>query len=65
MAMTLAQAQTKIGARVRYHPPGANTTARAEDGRIASVNDRYVFVIYRGSALGAKATRPEDLELLP
>jgi hypothetical protein len=64
MAMTLAQAKAKIGAKVRYHPPGANTTARTEDGRISSVNDRYVFVIYVGG-MGAKATRPDDLELLP
>lgn len=63
MAMTIEQARAKIGARVRYHPPGAETALIDEDGRISSVNDRYVFVIYQGG-MGAKATRPDDLELL-
>jgi len=38
-------------------------TDRAEDGVITSVNDRYVFVRYRGWG-GSKATSPEDLTLL-
>lgn len=57
--MTLDEAQRNIGAGVVYRPhPG-----HAEDGDIVSVNDSVVFVRYVGDRT-AKATYPEDIELL-
>jgi hypothetical protein len=61
--MTLEQAAGQVGATVRYHPPGVDTTAPTEIGRITSVNDAWVFVVYE-RGYGAKATRADDLELV-
>lgn len=40
----------------RPHPD-----APAEDGRVYSVSEEYVFVLYKGDTI-PKATRPSDLE---
>ena len=40
----------------RSHPD-----APAEDGRVYSVSEEYVFVLYKGDTI-PKATRPSDLE---
>jgi hypothetical protein len=57
--MRLEEARDHIDDGVVY----LSGTDRAEDGVITSVNDRYVFVRYRGWG-GSKATSPEDLTLL-
>lgn len=57
--MTLEEARAAIDRFVRYSPAGGPP----EVGKITSVNDSYVFVLYdRDTA--SKATRPEDLTLL-
>jgi hypothetical protein len=58
--MSLDEARWHTGWPVIYRShPGA----MPEVGKIKSVNDFYVFVQYAGDT-GAKATRPEDLELV-
>lgn len=59
--MTLDEARANIGRKVGYRPP--HPALPAEEGVIASVNDRFVFVRY-GSDLTAKATNPRDLTLI-
>ena len=57
--ITLEQARDHIGAGVVYRPGHGP----AEDGVITGTSRTYVFVRYAGDT-GAKATAPEDLELL-
>jgi hypothetical protein len=56
--MTLDEAREHVNESVTYQPVGGPS----EDGVIAWVTGRFVFVRY-GSELGAKATRPEHLVL--
>lgn len=56
--MTLDEARASIGAAVFYFSRHTPT----ERGVITGVNDRYVFVRYRGDRF-PKATAPELLEL--
>lgn len=58
--ISLEQARANVGAGVVYQ---AHAGAEREDGEITSVNDRYVFVRFRGDT-GSKACSAEDLELL-
>lgn len=57
--MSLLEAANAVGRGVVYHPQ----SGRAEDGVITGVNAKWVFVRY-GTQKWAKATAPEDLELL-
>lgn len=56
--MTLEQAARMIGHGVVY----AGVSGR-EDGMIVSVNDRYVFVLFRGDS-SSKACEAGDLQPL-
>lgn len=49
-----------IGRGVVYRSKGGD---KVEDGIIKNFNERYVFVVYRGSFQSA-ATDPNDLEFL-
>ena len=60
--MTLKQAENHIGRKVVYKPFLGCDMDDWEYGVITSVNSKYVFVRY-GSAVSAKATDPNDLEL--
>ena len=55
----LEEAKTRIGRVVVYHPDPTTM----EQGVGTGVQGEFVFVRY-GSDLGAKATRPQDLEWL-
>lgn len=57
--MTLDEARAHVGSGVVYEM----RDGRNEDGVITSVNDRYVFVLYRGDR-GSKATEVEHLRFL-
>jgi hypothetical protein len=58
--VNLDQAREHVGSRVVYRPDPA---IPAEEGVITSVTDRWVFVRY-GADIGAKATGPENLDLV-
>lgn len=57
--MTLAEAESNIGAAVVYRPHGGSW-ATAQRGVITATTSRYVFVRY-GTDEHAKATYPTDL----
>lgn len=60
--MTLKEARAAQGERVAYRP--YPTSDDVETGTIQQVNGFHVLVKYDGDEF-AKATRPEDLTLLP
>jgi ribosomal protein L35AE/L33A len=59
--MDLGDAEGYIGRRVVYRPYGA--PSRVEYGFITEVRGKWVFVRY-GNDATAKATAPQDLELV-
>jgi len=61
-AVTIDEARDNIGNKVVYLPSRA-WRLTPEEGVITSANEIYAHVRY-GADVHAKATRPEDLELL-
>lgn len=59
MAITLNQARENIGNLVTYQ---AHKSAAKEEGKITSVNESYVVVLFKGD-LNSKAVSPVDLEI--
>lgn len=59
MAITLNQARENIGNSIIYQ---AHKNAAKKNGKITSVNETYVMVLFKGD-LNSKTVSPGDLEI--
>jgi hypothetical protein len=61
--MSINEAKNNIGKMVIYKPYDGCPNQLWQTGKIKSVNEKYVFVLYNHNTIFGEATKPEDLTL--